>query len=147
MKKHLFTFILLVGFALINNLQAQTIVKQSEVPKQVLKSYHSHNSKGIKDSIWTKKTITIYHVNYEEDGYKYQAEYFDNGDWIKTVNEIPVTEVPETVKKLALNMYPGYVITKSYNELNNDGKFYALDIEKDKDKMTIYFTPSGKFFK
>ncbi len=55
MKKHLFTFILLVGFALINTLQAQTIVKQSEVPKQVLKSYHSHNSKGIKDSIWTKK--------------------------------------------------------------------------------------------
>jgi hypothetical protein len=126
---------------------AQTPVKMGEVPKAVLKSYYSHNSKGAKDSVWSKQILTIYEVTYVEDGTKYQASYFENGDWIKTINEIPMANVPPMVINQLAQLYPGYTATKAFNELNNDGKFYALEIMRDKDKMLIYFTPSGKFFK
>lgn len=135
-------------FACAATVSAQTPVKTNEVPPAVLKTYYSQNSKGAKDSLWVKEIITVYKVTYIEDGTRYEAQYFSNGDWIKTWNEIPMDNVPTTVINQLGTLYPGYKATKAYNELNNDGKFYVIDIERGgKDNMSIYFTPSGKFFK
>jgi hypothetical protein len=126
---------------------AQIPVKTNEVPPAVLKTYYSQNSRGAKDSLWVREIITVYKVSYIDDGTRYEAQYFENGDWIKTFNEVPMEHVPMTVINQLSTLYPGYKVVKTFNELNNDGKFYVLDIEKGKDKMSIYFTPSGKFFK
>lgn len=139
--------LVLFAICLCNSLFAQTPVKINEVPQAVLKNYYIQNSKGAKDSAWSKEMVTIYKVNYIDDGKNFEAQYFASGDWIKTITEIPATEVPLVVSNQLKDLYPNYTIAKSYIELNNDGKFYTLDLVRGKDKITIYFLMSGKFVK
>jgi len=126
---------------------AQTTIKSNDVPPAVLKNYYLQNSKGVKDSVWIKEMVTIYKVNYMDEGQRYEAQYFANGDWIKTYTEIKQTDLPMGVTNQMMNYYPGYSIAKAFIELNNDGKFYVLDLVRGKDSISIYFTMSGKFVK
>ncbi len=133
----LFTF---AGFA-------QNNISRNDVPKAVLNSYISQNSKGTTDSLWSKEVISIYKVYYVDNGQHYEANYFADGRWIKTYTEIELSALPANVVKQANAIYPSHKIVKAYIELNNDGKFYATDLAKGNDKMTIYFTMGGKFVK
>jgi hypothetical protein len=143
MKKLLTLTLILTSVAV----WAQTPLKSNEVPAAVLKNYYLQNSKGAKDSVWIKEQVTIYKVNYIDEGQRYEAQYFANGDWIKTYTEIKQTDLPVGVTNQMMTMYPGYSISKSFIELNNDGKFYVLDLVRGKDAISIYFSMSGKFVK
>lgn len=142
--KHLFVLITLFYAA---TGMAQTTIKSGDVPPAVLKNYYLQNSRGAKDSVWIKEQVTIYKVNYMDEGQRYEAQYFANGDWIKTYTEIKQMDLPMGVTNQMMTMYPGYTISKSYIELNNDGKFYVLDLVRGKDSITIFFTMSSKFVK
>jgi hypothetical protein len=126
---------------------AQMNVAKKDVPSAVVKSYLSQNSKGATDSIWTKETTTIYKVHFVDEGEHYEAHYFADGRWIKTYREIDQLSIPISVTNRAKEMYTDHKIIKAYIELNNDGKFYALDLLKGNDKLTVYFTMGGKFVK
>lgn len=126
---------------------AQTSVPKKDVPQPVINSYLSQNSAGATDSVWMKENITIYKVQYMDAGQRYEAHYFGDGRWIKTYTEIDQVALPVTVTKRISELYPGHKISKAYIELNNDGKFYAADLYKGNDKLTCYFTMSGKFVK
>lgn len=143
MKKVLFTALLLcgVGVAFSQN------INKREVPTAVMRSYVSQNSRGALDSVWSRTTVTIYKVNYLDEGKRYEAQYFEDGGWIKTFTEIPQVELLPGIVKQISELYPGHKVAKAYIELNNDGKFYTVDLEKGADKITIYFLMSGKFVK
>lgn len=141
----LISAIILSAFAFQAN--AQTPVKVNDVPQSVLKNYYLQNSKGVKDSLWTKEMVTIYKVNYIDEGQTYEAQYFENGDWIRTITEIKQTSLPTVITNQLFSLYPDYKIQKSLIELNNDGKFYTLNLTRGKDAITIYFTMSGRFVK
>jgi hypothetical protein len=126
---------------------AQTPIKVNDVPQPVLKNYYLQNSKGVKDSLWTKELVSIYKVNYIDEGQTYEAQYFENGEWIRTFTEIKQTSLPTIITNQLFNLYPDYRILKSLIELNNDGKFYTLSLVRGKDAITIYFTMSGRFVK
>lgn len=143
MKKVLFAALLLCGVSVA---YAQNINKR-EVPTAVMRSYVSQNSRGALDSVWSRTTVTIYKVNYIDEGKRYEAQYFEDGGWIKTYTEIPQTELLPGIIKQISELYPGHKVAKAYVELNNDGKFYTVDLEKGADKITIYFLMSGKFVK
>lgn len=125
----------------------QSTIPKKEVPNAVVTSYLSQNSKGAQDSVWSKETITIFKVNYIDDGKRYQAHYLSDGKWVKTFTEIVQVELLPNITNQIIDLYPDHKIVKSYIELNNDGKFYATDLRKGKDEITVYFTTSGKFFK
>ncbi len=120
---------------------------KKEIPNAVVKSYLSQNSKGAQDSVWSKETVTIYKVYFVDDGKRYEAQYVEDGKWIKTFTKVSQIDLLPNITGQIIDLYPDHKIAKSYIELNNDGKFYAIDLEKGKDKITVYFTPSGKFFK
>ncbi len=143
MKKVLFAALLLSGVSVA---YAQNINKR-EVPTAVMRSYVSQNSRGALDSVWSRTTVTIYKVNYIDEGKRYEAQYFEDGGWIKTYTEIPQAELLPGIIKQISELYPGHKVAKAYVELNNDGKFYTVDLEKGADKITIYFLMSGKFVK
>ena len=144
MKKHFTVIFLLVitfsGFA-------QNTISKSDVPKAVINSYISQNSKGVTDSVWSKEVISIYKVKYNDNGQSYEANYFADGRWIKTYTEIELSALPMNIIKQVGIIYPNHKIVKAFIELNNDGKFYATDLIQGNDKMTIYFTMGGKFVK
>lgn len=144
MKKLLFVSTLLLAGSIAS---AQSTVAKKDVPAAVVKSYLSQNSKGAQDSVWSKETITVYRVHYIDDGKRYESQYFSDGRWIKTFTEITQAELPPNIISQLPDLYPGSSIKRAYIELNNDGKFYALDLMKNKDEITIYFTPGGKFFR
>jgi hypothetical protein len=60
---------------------------------------------------------------------------------------MPISDLMPNITRKVTELYPGHSIVKSYVELNNDGKFYAVDLKKDKDEMTIYFYTDGRFAK
>lgn len=126
---------------------AQTPVAKKDVPAEVIKSYLSQNSKGAHDSVWTIETVATYKVHYNDGGKHYESQYFADGRWIKTFTELNQADLMPAIILKANELYPGNTIKKSYVELNNDGKFYVLDIVKDKQEMTIYFYTNGKFAK
>ncbi len=141
MKKLLFVFCLSLVAAF--NGYAQQISKK-DVPAPIIKSYLSQNSKGVQDSVWSKEVIAIYKVNYMDDGKPYEAQYFEDGRWIKTFTEITQSELHPAIAAQLTQHYPNYKIEKSFIELNNDGKFYAVDLARGKDKLYVYFQMSGK---
>lgn len=143
MKKILFTALLMIG---LTQVEAQQINKQ-EVPTAVMRSYVSQNSRGALDSVWSRTTVTIYKVHYIDEGKRYEAQYFEDGGWIKTFTEIKQTELLPGITNQIMELYPGHRVAKAYIELNNDGKFYTVDLVKGNDKITIYFLTSGKFVK
>ena len=143
--KHLLSVIALILCTYVSF--GQTPVKVSEVPPAVLKSYHSANSNGAKDSLWTKHVVSTYCVNYMDEGKPYQAWYMEDGSWIKTITEIPATQLSAEVHTQIAHMYPEYVVSKALIELNSSGKFYTVDLVKGKDKATAHFLMSGKHVK
>jgi len=144
MKQALFTLSLfLISCAAF----AQAPIQKKDVPAEVIKSYLSQNSKGAQDSVWTKETVTIYKVYYMDGGKRYESHYFGDGKWIKTFTEMPTADLLPAITRQVGELYPGHAILKSYIELNNDGKFYAVDLKKNNDEITIYFYTNGKFAK
>lgn len=144
MKKYLaFVTLLFLSFAGF----AQNTLSKNDVPKAVINSYLSQNSNGAKDSMWSKEEITVYKVHYNDNGQRYEANYFSDGRWIKTYTEIEISALPQNLINQVNAIYPNHKILKAYIELNNDGKFYATDLVQGSDKMTIYFTMAGKFVK
>ncbi|MEI6508233.1 MAG: PepSY-like domain-containing protein [Bacteroidota bacterium] len=140
--KHLFIIIALVVTGITAN--AQNVVSRNEVPKVVVDAYLSQNSSGATDSNWTKEFITIYKVHYIDNGKHYEAQYFSDGKWIRTQSAIDKSELPMLIINRIKEKYPNGKIITSHIELNNDGKFYAVDIFYGNEKTTSYFTMSGK---
>lgn len=141
-------FITIIGLSLFTIAGfAQNNISKNDVPKAVVNSYLSQNSKGTTDTIWSTETITVYKVHYLDNGQIYEASYFADGRWNKTFTEIEVSTLPAAVVKQVNLIYPNHKIVKACYELNNDGVFYATDLVQGKDMMTVYFTTSGKFVK
>ena len=108
----LLSFITATGFA-------QNTISRNEVPKPVIQSYISQNSNGITDSIWSKEVISIYKVQYNDNGQRYEANYFSDGRWIKTYTEIELSALPINIVKQVNIIYPNHKIVKavSYTHL------------------------------
>ena len=116
--------------------------------KSIWIKYFKARIKKLELLIQTKKElVSIYKVNYIDEGQAYEAQYFENGEWIRTFTEIKQTSLPTIITNQLFNLYPDYRILKSLIELNNDGKFYTLSLVRGKDAITIYFTMSGRFVK
>jgi hypothetical protein len=143
MNKIVASFLL---FLATGSLYAQQVGKQ-DVPPAVLRSYISQNSRGALDSAWSKSIVTIYKVNYVDEGKRYEAQYFEDGKWIKTFTEIPQTDLMKGVTNQIIDLYPNHRIIRVTIELNNDGKFYAVDLAKGNDRITVYFLMSGLLVK
>jgi hypothetical protein len=146
MKKLLLSFAL--AMFMFSMAQAQQISKK-DVPPQVLKSYMSQNSKGTLDSVWSKQVMSIYKVNYTDEGRKYEAQYLEDGGWVKTFTEITPGELLPAINNQITQLYPTYKVARAFIELNNEGKFYAVDLlnANGKDKLYVYFLMSGKIVK
>jgi hypothetical protein len=142
MKQLFFTcsFLLLAGTVF-----SQNNIPKKDVPPEVIRSYVSQNSTGAQDSVWSKETVTVYKVRYSDSGKSYEAQYFGDGKWIRTFTEINTSDLMPAITRQVGELYPGYRIARSCIELNNDGKFYAVDLQKNKDEITVYFYTSGKF--
>jgi hypothetical protein len=122
-------------------------IKQSEVPAEVVSAYLSQNSNGKKDTIWEKDYITIYKVKYLDENRIYESQYSSDGKWIKTYTIIEADELPVLVMNQVKTSYPEFAISRVMIELSNNGKLYAVELQKNKRIVTEYFLMNGRAFK
>lgn len=122
-------------------------INKSQVPGVVVQSYLSQNSNGVNDTIWEQDFITIYKVKYVDENRVYESQYSNDGKWIRTYTVISTDELPLLVVNQIRTSYQGYEIIKSMIELSNNGKLYAVDLQRGKSTVTEYFLMNGKAYK
>lgn len=149
MKKYflfvLFNIAVAVVFAQQNPVAKK--INKSQVPAAVVQSYLSQNSNGTNDTIWEQDFIAVYKVKYVDENRVYESQFSNDGKWIRTFTVISTDELPLLVVNQIRTSYQGYEITKSMIELSNNGKLYAVDLQRGKSTVTEYFLMNGKAFK
>jgi hypothetical protein len=128
-------------------LQAQQPVKVKEVPEAVKKSYISQNSTGAKDTLWEKQMITIYKVKFMDGNQQYEAQYYEDGKWIKTFTQIAISELPLLAINQLKTTYPEFTITSATIELSEKGRLYAVELKKGKSTIIEYFYSNGSLYR
>lgn len=70
--------------------------------------------------------------------------YFDqNDEWVYTIWDVKVLNLPDAVKSGVEKAYPGYRIDDADFVQRADGEFYKLEIEKGEFEKTVYALPNG----
>jgi hypothetical protein len=119
---------------------------QTTPPDQVKKSFEMNYS-TIKNPNWEKQEIVVYKATYMDNGVAYETYYTSEGQWLRTYNAIRETELPVQITNQLTTIYKAFQIARTGMELNNEGKFYLVQLENGKDRMTLYFNMSGKLVK
>ncbi|MCU0423732.1 MAG: PepSY-like domain-containing protein [Bacteroidia bacterium] len=139
--------LLILSFIVGGQLQAQQPVKVKEVPEAVKKSYISQNSTGAKDTLWEKQMITIYKVKFMDGNQQYEAQYYEDGKWIKTFTQIAISELPLLAINQLKTTYPEFTITSATIELSEKGRLYAVELKKGKSTIIEYFYSNGSLYR
>jgi len=126
---------------------AQTKLTQNQVPKAVHQSYLSQNAEGKKNPSWSKDKNGVYKVTFKDECKLWESQYKANGSWVKTYTTIGYNEVLPNIKSQVTKLYPDAKVKSSRIELNNEGKFYIVELTDKKQVKSIWFTPSGKLYK
>lgn len=139
--------LLILSLIVGGQLQAQQPVKVKEVPEAVKKSYISQNSTGAKDTLWEKQMITIYKVKFMDGNQQYEAQYYEDGKWIKTFTQIAISELPLLAINQLKTTYPEFTITSATIELSEKGRLYAVELKKGKSTIIEYFYSNGSLYR
>jgi putative PepSY-like beta-lactamase-inhibitor len=83
-------------------------------------------------------------VEFKLDGVEYEAEYDENGDWIKTEHEISESELPDMIQNTLDGEYTAYAIMGVEKYDSREGSYYEVKLRKGGDIEEAKFYPNGK---
>lgn len=126
----------------------QKIVKESEVPAAVIKTYNVQNTLSKESDVW-KEYPDKYTVDWiQDDEHTYTFAYTKTGDWINRVETLQASKLPDNVKKDLNKRFPDFQIDSVISEISNDGKFYVVTVKHSTlPAATAYYLMSGQFVK
>jgi hypothetical protein len=131
-------FISLTGFS-------QTIPAE-KVPVNIKQAFEKKfpAAKDIKYELETRE----YEVSFKENGVQMSANFDPAGKWLETETQIKVSELPKEVTASVAKNYPGFKINAaSRTETSTGGLSYETDLQKDKVKHEVQFSPNGEVLK
>jgi len=150
MKKTGFKLMLIVVIQLIasfcTQLYAQKI-KSDAVPEEVIEAFNSEYT-GVKITSWMLDN-KLYIATFKEDGAIGKAVYSADGTWLRTIYDIPKTELPSAIEHFVTTTYgKDYVISLAcLEELPNSPLHYYIEAKMNGMGMTasyLTFDTEGK---
>ena len=87
-----------------------------------------------------------YEVSFKMDDVEYEALIDVDGNWVETVIEIPVNDLPGNVAMASKNQYPGYSIVEVDEVLSAaHGQIYELALSSESGKdIEVMFDVNGE---
>lgn len=114
-------------------------LKESQVPVAARTTYEKKYG-GIKGS-WDKEDSN-YEVNFKKDGKEMSVVIDENGTIVETETDIPVADLPTTVKDYMKQHYQGMVIKEASTITKANGE---VNYEAEVDDKDVIFDVNGKF--
>lgn len=126
----------------------QKVVKESEVPAAVIKTYNVQNTLSKESDVW-REYPDKYTVDWTQDSeHTYTFAYTKNGEWLNRIETLSESKLPSNVKKDLDKRFPDYKIESVLSEISNDGKFYVVTMKHaTQPAATAYYLMSGEFVK
>jgi uncharacterized membrane protein YkoI len=87
-----------------------------------------------------------YYVMFIWNGDDYVA-WYDNGKWIRSVNNMETYDLPTAVQSAISNRYPGFTITDVDVEHDKNQRLYEVDLEKGTERWTLFYDNNGTVVK
>jgi hypothetical protein len=145
MSKSIITVVAVV--LLVNATQAQTKVKEAEVPKAVVESFNQ-NFKGAKVEKWEKEKNGEFEAEFTLNKVEQSANFSTDGKLLQTETEMKVSELPKSISDYFAKNYPTYKISEAARIVDPAGVIsYEAEVEKGREEMDLIFDSNGGFLK
>jgi hypothetical protein len=122
-------------------------LKEKDVPASVVNAFKA-KFPSLKAEEWEKEE-NYFEAEFNKDGKEYEAAFDTNGKWIETEREIKSSELPQVVKDaITKTSYKDWEVEEAVELESPEYKLaYEVEMEKGKQKISLYFTPEGKLIK
>lgn len=99
-----------------------------------------------KDSWMYPLDATDYYTTFTWNDVDYVA-WYDNGNWIRTTSRVDDSELPQNVRGVIDQQYPGYVITDIEMGTDNKQSVYEVKLEKGDQQVKLHLGTDGSIVK
>lgn len=132
-------FILIISILIISG----SIFANSKPPKEVLNSFNE-KFPAVSNVKWAKENNDEWEANFILNGVKSSVNFSEDGKWLESEIEIPVTELPEKVISSINTAYNGYSIKGAAKIENVKGEtIYEADLKSGKKKKEVFYMEDG----
>ena len=135
--------IVILAVTLATTAQAQKI-STDKVPAAVTKSFKEKfpNVEGAK---WEMEKTGEYEATFKMNKEEASANFDKDGKWMETEMEIEVSNLPAAVQQTVAKQFADYKIKEAeQTETPEKGKFYEVEIQKEKVRMEVSFAADGE---
>lgn len=141
------TIITAAALVFIVNTACAQKVKEAEVPKAVVTSFHD-NFKGAKVEKWVKEKDGGYEAEFDWNKIETSATFSADGKLNETEQEMKVSALPKTITDYIAKNYAGHKIAEAAKITDAAGKMaYEAEVKKGKEEMDLLFDANGTFIK
>jgi hypothetical protein len=126
------------------NAHAQEL-KESAVPTEVVNAFRKmYPECYVYEWEWSKKK-RMYEAEFMHRGFKHEAYYSAEGEWLYTEKELSYRDLSENVtKQIAASEYALWKVDDVKEIINNKKEqFLVVEVEKGKREVELYFVESG----
>lgn len=120
-----------------------SLFANSKPPKEVQNSFNERFP-AVSNVKWAKENNDEWEANFILNGVKSSANFSEDGKWLESESEIPVSELPEKVISSISAGYNGYNITGAAKIENVKGEtIYEADLKSGKMKKEVFYLEDG----
>lgn len=130
------------------NLSDTTIrISAEEVPDNIYSAFGNKYPEIAYDSIQWSKNKTFYIADFVNVGKKTKAYYNQLGEWVRSVTELPLKELPLRINKYLRRHYPTSPVIRSVLLEDEKGISYEVLLKRKNENQQLSFSQQGKYLK
>jgi hypothetical protein len=96
---------------------------------------------------WPTLDTNDYAVRFNMNDNPYWVWYDETGNWIGSLETVPVSGVPEAVNKTLKSEFSGYTVQSVKRENDKNRVAYEIELDKGDDKLKLLVDETGKVMK
>ena len=132
---------LILGLVLVK------IVSFAGTPPAAVQKAFSQKFPAATNVKWGKENAKEWEGEFKINSTKLSANFSDNGTWLETETEIPLSQLPPIVVSSINEQYPDWEIVGADKiERSKDGILYEADIKSGIKKKEVLLKSNGIFF-
>ncbi len=130
--------ILILSFVTLLSCEQENIVVNDEIRNFIEQRYEGARI------LYAEQEFNEIDVEIVHDNIRKEVKFNRNNNWINTVWDVYVSQLPEIVTASVANEYAGYRIDDADYVETPSGDHYKLEIEKGEWERTVFVTPDGE---